>query len=167
MNVQIQQYINSGILEAYVTGSVTADEEREVLRLKQTYPEVHEALYQLEVDMEMLAATMAIPPPPTVWGKIEAEIDDIILREKTSPKAFIEEEEPTRTSSRRGNTPPQYIDIEAESSHMRIHKNWKWVFAAVFILGKLFLAAAIYFYLENRQAQQQIQELKTEIKARR
>lgn len=166
MNTQIQQYINSGVLEAYVTGSATAAEEREVLRLKQTYPEVREALYQLEVDMEMLAATMAIAPPPTTWDKIEAEINDLILREATSPKSFVEHEEHTYAPPRRDNA-PQYIDVEAESSHMRIHKNWKWVFAAVFILGKLFLATAIYFYLENRQAQEQIQQLKTEIKARR
>lgn len=166
MNAQIQQYINSGVLEAYVTGSATVAEEREVLLLKKTYPEVRDALYQLEVDMEMLAATMAIPPPPGTWDKIENEINDLILREKTSPKAFVEREEQNYTSAPPGNA-SQYIDVEAESNHMRIHKNWKWVFAAVFILGKLFLAAAIYFYLENRQAQEQIQELKTEIKAHR
>jgi uncharacterized protein YpmS len=47
---------------------------------------------------------------------------------------------------------------------MRIHKNWKWVFAAVFILGKIFLAFAIYFYLENRQTQLQLNDLKTELR---
>jgi uncharacterized protein YpmS len=46
---------------------------------------------------------------------------------------------------------------------MRVHKTWKWVFAAVFVLGKIFLACAIYFYLENRQAQQQVKELKSEL----
>lgn len=164
MNTQIEQYINSGVLEAYVTGSATAAEEREVLRLKEVFPEVKEALYRLEVDMEMLAATMAIPPPPNTWDKIEAEIDEIILREKTAPKSFTEREG-YNYAPPEPDAGPQYIDVEAESNHMRIHKAWKWVFAAVFVLGKIFLATAIYFYLENRQAQQQIQELKTEIKA--
>lgn len=164
MNTQLEQYINSGVLEAYVTGSATAAEEREVLRLKEIFPEVKEALYQLEVDMEMLAATMAIAPPPGTWDKIDAEIEDIILREKTSPGTFTEREERNYASTK-PDADSHYIDIEAESNHMRIHKAWKWVFAAVFLLGKLFLATAIYFYLENRQAQQQIQELKTEIKA--
>jgi hypothetical protein len=31
-------------------------------------------------------------------------------------------------------------------------------------LGKIFLASAIYFYLENRQAREQINELKLELK---
>jgi predicted MFS family arabinose efflux permease len=47
---------------------------------------------------------------------------------------------------------------------MRIHKIWRWVFAAVFVLGKIFLGFAIYFYLENRQAQLQLKELKTELR---
>jgi predicted MFS family arabinose efflux permease len=47
---------------------------------------------------------------------------------------------------------------------MRVHKVWRWVFAAVFILGKIFLAAAIYFYLENRQAQENIKELKQQLR---
>ncbi|MES2278979.1 MAG: hypothetical protein V4592_23305 [Bacteroidota bacterium] len=163
MNTKIEKYINSGILEAYVTGAATADEERLVLQLKQQHPEVRRALYRLETDMELLAQSMAILPPPGSWDKIEAEIDALIAHEKPVPQPFSERQQTY-------NPPPQdnapgYIDMESESNHIRVHKAWKWVLAAVFILGKIFLGTAIYFYLENRQAQQQIKDLKTEIKA--
>lgn len=162
MSSHIEQYINSGILEAYLTGAATPDEEREILYYKEKYPQVNEALQQLETDLEIMARSMAITPPPAMWNKIEAEIDDLIAREKTAPKPFSE---PLENTYNRPGTGPQYIDVEAQTSHIRIHKTWKWVFAAVFILGKIFLIAAIYFYLENRQAQQQIKELKSEIQA--
>lgn len=150
------------MLEAYVTGSATQEEEREILYFTQKYPEVKQALEQLELDMELMAAVMAIPPPPGAWDKIDSAIDDIILREQTAPNPFKERQE---QSFRPKEDAPRYIDADIQDSHMRVHKAWKWVFAAVFILGKIFLATAIYFYLENRQAQQQIQELKTEVKA--
>jgi effector-binding domain-containing protein len=162
MNTEIDQYIKSGILEAFVTGATTPAEEREVLQLKARYPEVNEALKSLELDMEDFARTIAITPPPRVWDKIEAEIDDIIAREKTEPRPFTERESQNYTQPKTG---PQYIDVEVSSSHMKVHKAWKYVLAFIFVMGKIFLGAAIYFYLENRQAQEQIKELKTEIQA--
>ena len=164
MNTNIDQYISSGVLEAYVTGAATPEEEREILQLKAQYPEVKEALYQLEVDIENFARSIAIAPPPTAWDKIESEIDDIIARDKTEPRPFTQR---NQQRSAKPDNGPQYIDVEVQSSHMKIHKAWKWVMIAVFVLGKIFLATAIYFYLANRQAQQQIQELKTEIKGLR
>lgn len=101
---------------------------------------------------------MAITPPPVIWNKIETEINDLIEREQTSPQNFDEH------SHTRHNDGPQYIEVVAENSHMNIHRNWKWIFLIVFILSKIFLICSIYFYLENRHAQQQIQELKQEVK---
>lgn len=158
--MNIKQYINSGTLEAFVTGAATPAEEQEVLFLKERYPEVREALNQLETDLENMAQAMAVPAPPDTWFKIEAEINSLIAQEaRTQP--FTEQQNkqcPPYTEA------PGFIDVESQSSHMRVHKSWKWIFAAVFVLGKIFLACAIYFYLENRQAQQQVTELKQEIK---
>lgn len=158
----IQQYINSGILEAYVTGSASEKEVEELMRMKTEYPEVSRALKELEDDMEHLARHMAVEPPAHTWDKISDSIDEIMLRNK-HVQPFIEKEEANHRSTNRDNG-QQYIEVEAESSFMRVHKAWKWIFAAVFILGKIFLACAIYFYLENRQAQQQLQEIKTELR---
>lgn len=58
----------------------------------------------------------------------------------------------------------EFIEVQGLSSHMRVHKLWRWVLAAIFILGKIFLGFAIYYYLESKQAHEQIQELKMELK---
>jgi hypothetical protein len=159
MNRSVKEFIESGLLEAYVIGSASAEEEQEVLRMKNQFPQVKEALTELETDMEELARRMSIPPPPNMWNRIEAEFNEITVR-----NAPLEISNRGQQQQEPENKENQYINVESESTHMRIHKNWKWVFAAVFILGKIFLGFAIYFYLENRQAQQNIQELKQQVK---
>jgi hypothetical protein len=160
--VNTQEYIESGMLEAYVTGSASDKEVKELLYMQQQYPEVRNALQELEADMERVAQHMAVMPPPGTWERIEGSIDDLI-RTGTETVRFKQSPDNGATEDRK-TAGPEYIEVEEQSSHMRVHKAWKWVFAAVFVLGKIFLAFAIYFYLENRQAQQQLQELKTEIK---
>jgi len=159
----IQQYINSGILEAYVTGSASEQEVKELLYMKANYPEVNIALQELEKDMELIAQQMAIVPPEHTWDRISDTIDEIILRQTSASEQFTERQDSNHKDFTKPDNGPQYIEVEAESNHMKVHKAWKWVFAAVFILGKIFLGFAIYFYLENRQAQQQLIEIKTEL----
>jgi hypothetical protein len=153
----IQAYIDSGILETYVMGSASEEEVKELLRMKAKYPEVNEALQQLELDMERIAGYMAISPPPTTWNKIEQEINGLITNPEVSPEKHTDNGHGTYK-------PNEYIEVESAPSHMRIHKAWRWVFAGVFVLGKIFLGCAIYFYLENRQAQTELKELKTELR---
>ena len=156
----IQEYIESGILESYALGMASPEEVKELQRVKQIYPEVHMALHNLEVDMERIASQMAIQPPPGTWLKIESELNSLMLAEQ-EPVIFKEYKAPKEKES----TGPNYIEVESVSNEMRVNKAWKWVFAAVFVLGKIFLGCAIYFYLENRQAQEQIQQLKTELRS--
>ena len=160
----IQQYINSGILETYVTGSATEQEVRELLYMKANHQEVNVALQELESDMELIAQQMAVTPPARTWDRISDTIDEITLRQTSDPNQFTEREDASYKNFTKPGNGPQYIEVEAESNHMKIHKAWKWVFAAVFVLGKIFLGCAIYFYLENRQAQQQLKELKSELR---
>lgn len=143
-------------------GAVSEQEETELLQLKKVYPRVQMAVDELEIDMERIASYMAVTPPPRLWNKIEDNLNELVITPNLKPMRKVEDDH-----KQEANTEPQYISVESETTHMRIHKAWKWVFAAVFILGKIFLGFAIYFYLENRQAQQQIQEIKTELKQRR
>ncbi|MGZ3756773.1 MAG: hypothetical protein ACXVAY_14665 [Mucilaginibacter sp.] len=161
--MNIQEYIESGILETYVMGSASEQESRELLQYKDQYPEIQQALTELELDLEYIAQNMAIIPPPGTWTKINDGIDGLV--ETPNPEFFrLAPRKEERNYQYEKTEKEKYIEVEAESTYMRVHKNWKWIFAAVFVLSKIFLIAAIYYYLENRQAQQQIQELKTELK---
>ena len=160
--MNVQQYIESGVLEAYVLGAASENEAEELLLYKKRYPQVQNALEELERDMEYVAEQMAVIPPAVTWSKIEASINELAITTDYEPIRLHPREE-------RGDyyrtTRENYIEVaESENTYIRVHKSWKWVFAAVFVLGKIFLGCAIYFYLENRQAQQQILDLKTELR---
>ena len=158
----VQDYIESGILEVYVMGAASEAEVKEVLYLKARYPEINRAIQQLEEDLEKVANHMAITPPPGAWNKIEQEIDGLIHLKDNDPD--MPKQKNGRANYNDHKAGDSYIEVEASSSYIKVHKNWRWIFAAVFVLGKIFLACAIYFYLENRQAQEQIKGLKTELR---
>lgn len=142
-------------------GIATEEEVQQVLLLKKEYPEFKDALENLEMDMEVLAQGMAIMPPPGTLEKIETEINEIQRRSQVVQKIVVPN---TGSENGRSDKEEKYIEVEAESNQMRVNKAWKWIFIAVFILGKVFLAGAIYFYLENRQAREEVKELKLELK---
>jgi hypothetical protein len=158
--MKIKEYIESGVLEAFVLGAASEAEQRELMQLKRQYPEVNASLAELEADMERIAQYMAIPPPPDMLARIGDSINGLVIAPETEIMRPVERE--WRQNNGRENK-SRYIEVESESNYMRLHKTWKWVFAAVFVLGKIFLGCAIYFYLESRQARQQVSELKTEI----
>ncbi|MCX2573126.1 hypothetical protein [Pedobacter sandarakinus] len=158
--MEINKLIESGLMETYVMGIATEDEVEQVLMLKKQHPEFAHQLAKLEYDMEVMAHSMAIEPPPGILAKIENEINEIRLREQHIEE-FIQKDYTTHNDYKKQE---RFIEVESESNQMRIHKSWRLVFAAVFILGKIFLGFALYFYLENRQAQEQIKDLKIELK---
>lgn len=160
--MEINKIIESGLMETYVMGIATEEEVQKVLSLKNEYPAFKNALEQLEYDMEVLAQSMGIEPPVGTLAKIEHEINEI-QRQKQALQTTVEARY-SDDQSRRENKREKYIEVESESNQMRVNKAWKWVFIAVFVLGKIFLASAIYFYLENRQIKEQIKELKIELK---
>ncbi|MBB2149644.1 anti-sigma factor [Pedobacter gandavensis] len=70
-------YIESGILELYVLGELTTQEQREVEAMAAKYPEIKKEISAIELAMENYALENAITP--------SAELERIIL-EKITPK---------------------------------------------------------------------------------
>jgi mannose-6-phosphate isomerase-like protein (cupin superfamily) len=60
--MQLQEYINSGILEQYCLGLLTSGEQEAVLAMSNVYPEVKRDLEEIELAMQRLAFINAITP---------------------------------------------------------------------------------------------------------
>ncbi|HEY2725789.1 MAG TPA: cupin domain-containing protein, partial [Parafilimonas sp.] len=71
----IQQYIDSGILQAYVFGIATPEEEREIEEMASQHGEVREAIEAFEYDFEKYAIENAVTPDPTIKPLLIAAID--------------------------------------------------------------------------------------------
>ena len=72
--MNIQQYISSGIIEAYIIGVATDEEAHELLLLCEQYPEVKAAVLSYEKDMERYVSMNAIEPPEEMKEQIWAAI---------------------------------------------------------------------------------------------
>ncbi|MCB0509144.1 MAG: anti-sigma factor [Chitinophagales bacterium] len=57
--MNIKEYIESGVLELYLLGSLSAEEEREVAKLLKEHPELQKELERIEADLISLAESNA------------------------------------------------------------------------------------------------------------
>lgn len=74
--MDIKEYISSGIIELYVMGLCSPEEEKELEALRPQYKELHEAILQYEKDMEEKMLRYATLP--------DAETDKQILQQLAS-----------------------------------------------------------------------------------
>lgn len=76
--MDIQAYIQSGIIESYVLGLASAEEAAELESLQLQYPEVKQAISEFSAALEQHAFENAIAPP----GDVKAKIIEAVNKEK-------------------------------------------------------------------------------------
>jgi anti-sigma-K factor RskA len=72
--MNIEEYISSGILETYLLGYATPEENREVENLASRYPEVKLELEQIEKAFNSYTAIFSIEPPSYLKDTIKSKI---------------------------------------------------------------------------------------------
>ena len=75
--MNIQEYIASGILEDYLLGLLPTSEAKEVERYRSQYPEIRQALQEMEQSMAEYAMAQADPLPEEVSESILKHIDSL------------------------------------------------------------------------------------------
>lgn len=73
--MDIQTFIQSGLLESYILGQCTADERTLVERMVAEHPEVRAELESIETALENYATAQAITPPADLRERIMRSID--------------------------------------------------------------------------------------------
>jgi mannose-6-phosphate isomerase-like protein (cupin superfamily) len=68
--MDLQDYINSGILEQYCLGLLDSDEANQVVSNCLKYPELRDELNSIEIAIGKMAVEKAIAPPPQLKDKI-------------------------------------------------------------------------------------------------
>jgi len=75
--MEIQKYLDSGILEQYVLGLTSPEENQQIEQYIQKYPVVRRKIRKLQSCMEHYAKLHEIPPPKNLKNKILSKIEDI------------------------------------------------------------------------------------------
>lgn len=68
--MDIQSFIQSGLLEAYVLGQCTPEERAQVERMVAAHPEVRTELDAIQASLETYASAHAVPPPDGMKSRI-------------------------------------------------------------------------------------------------
>ncbi|PHI21125.1 hypothetical protein CEQ90_03625 [Lewinellaceae bacterium SD302] len=72
--LDVKAYIASGILELYVLGKLSSEEEADVLAVAAEYPEVKAELEQIEIDLERFDHLNRVAPPSGILSAILGRI---------------------------------------------------------------------------------------------
>jgi hypothetical protein len=140
--LELHHYIESGIIESYALGLATATEVEELQYMRKLYPELNTEIRMVERRIEMVALTEGVMPPARLKDRLFQRINW--------------DEQRTADKDKSNYT---FINIESKNKdYITVHKWWKLFFVMVFIVSKVCLFAAIYYYLKY----QQLQERKTE-----
>ncbi len=81
--MNVQEYIESGIIESYVMGLASEPERAEFERLCTQYPELVAARRKFEERLEGYASENAVPPPPEVKVKVLEKI--VTMQDQKKP----------------------------------------------------------------------------------
>ena len=89
--MNIKEYIASGILEQYLLGALSSQEEKEVETMMAKHPEVRQEIFLLSDTLEKIALKSAIKPPQGLKDSILKEIDPTHIDEKPSKEQTTRE----------------------------------------------------------------------------
>lgn len=135
--VEVNDIISGGLLELYVAGATTAEENRQVEVWAEQYPEVREEIESLQEAMESYVLSQAKEPPPGLKEKIFAQIN------------------PSQAPT---------IDIAARQAPVyRMPASYKWAVAATILLLVGSLALNYSFYNKYNTASRELQLAQTEL----
>lgn len=137
-----KEYIESGIIESYVLGSVSDQERREVECMSAIYPELKQHLLETQRSFEEFAQSMAMTPPPEVKAALLENIKSIPQEGKTTASGQTEAKQEAKIV--------QLPVAESKSS------NWKWLAAASILL---LLGAGSLYLVEKSNATRLNQDL--------
>ena len=73
--MDLNSYLNSGIIQAYVLGIASPEEMQELESYSDLYPEIDLAIHQFSLDLEKQAVLLASKPPAVVKTNVMASLD--------------------------------------------------------------------------------------------
>ena len=128
--MDIKEYISSGIIELYVLGLCSPEEEKEFETLRLQYPELNTAILEYESALENQHQQQAKLPSPAVDEKVLKTLDSL-------------------------NPPAMVVPIHQQSNHSL--SSWKMAAAAAILL---FITSTVFNYLLYNKTKKQELALK-------
>ncbi len=137
--MDIQAYIETGVIESYVLGMANPHEAAELEQLSRQYPEIKQAIDEFEASLEKQAFANAVKPPSSVKDSLMLTLKDEFAKEEDTRKVV-----PIVPSLDKG--------INNQTPVRSIAGRLKYVAAASVILLVASAGLNIYLYKEAKDA---------------
>ena len=143
--MDIEAYIESGLIESYVFGLATDDEIAQLEALRLQYAQINIAINDFSSILEEQAFSESSPPPPYLKNKIMAALQ---TQNESAPVVYISASQ----NEKQANNHQNNLSI----------KPWKMMAAASVILLVVSAALNFYFYTKYSEKREEYQALLNE-----
>lgn len=143
--MDLEDYIESGIIESYLLGLATREEVVMFERMRNIYPQLNGEIATMEYKLQKLGEEGGIAPPAQVWNRIAERIQWEEVTAKTG----------TKQKQNQGHT---YI-IQAQNRTMTISIWWRCAFIALCVIVMALMASSFYFYWKYSQLEQRLLQI--------
>ena len=150
--MNIEEYISSGVLELYATGSLTTAEAAEVERMAMQYPEIRAELTLIQSTLERYAESHAMNPPPALKNKVLAAV-----KQHNNLQAGKNFNNMNPENIAGAQPVGRIIPISRAANQAAASSAFKWLVAASLILLILSNALSFYFYQKWKATDENLQ----------
>lgn len=150
--LNIQEYLDSGVLELYVSGTLSEEEVQEVAMLAEKHPEIHEAILGIEETMIQYMEAYAPEDSSPSLSILESVLAGIEKEEKTGDSQEAEKSHDT----------PVVPLTSSEPALRSSWSRWQWLAAAAVVLLLVSVVLNIFFYREWQETEDQFLALSNE-----
>lgn len=148
--MNIQEFIDSGVIEAYVFGLASPEEAAQLEKFLPLYPELKEALADFELQVELFSLKNGVPPPVDLGDKIKDR-----FRQLPAVRRVYRQ---NKGKGQKGAAKDEYLPIKTTSPYIQVHKFWRIAFFTVFIISKILLVLFIYFLIQYQHARMELRD---------
>ncbi|NSL89602.1 hypothetical protein ECE50_022365 [Chitinophaga sp. Mgbs1] len=154
--MNLRDYIDSGVIERFLLGLATTEQEQELAYLRQQFPILEQEIAAVELKIERKLLEEAVDPPYA----LKDEVMQSIHRNYSGGKHYRTYSTKTRPPR---NDEPEYIHVKPGGWNRRIEVSiwWRCAFIAVCVLAMSLAASTWYFHQRTEKLEDILIRLKT------
>lgn len=145
--MDLNDYIESGIIESYLLGLASAEESELFEHMRGLYPELNTQIAATEYRLQKVMEEDGVTPPAEVWNKIS---------ERLTPSkrgGYY-----SRAGRQQEADSPTYV-LQPRSNTITVSIWWRCTVIAMMLLIMGLVASTVYFYQQFRNMEERLMRL--------
>lgn len=158
-----KEYIESGMLEQYVMGTLSAQEKQEVECMSHIYPEIAAELLSVQNTMEAFAKSVSQTPPAHLREQILGSLHELATAERSTEHASVSAQSQTQNEG----SSPLVLETASKNNRMTAQYHFMRIAASVLLLLGMVLGYQLYqSHLQQADQKKQLASIQKELEVK-